>query len=305
MRHPNEPLDAVSALSGRYAGKFESALERLCAEREDKIPPRLMESMAYSLRAGGKRLRPALCLAVAEDSGVGAETAMPMAMALEFIHTASLIHDDLPCMDDDDLRRGRPTNHKAFGECLAVLAGDSLMAWSFGYALSGLMSNGVPAELAAKAAAYLSEASGPEGMCGGQALDTDEGRRGFGGDFAYRIAEKKTAALIRASVVTGAIVGGRSEDDVRRYADYGAHLGMAFQIVDDILDATGTPEQLGKTPHKDEAQNKMTFVLAYGLEGAHSRAAEESDMAAEALAPMRGENGLLIALARQLAHRSH
>jgi geranylgeranyl diphosphate synthase type II len=261
--------------------------------------------MAYSLKAGGKRLRPALCLAVAEDSGVGPETAMPMAMALEFIHTASLIHDDLPCMDDDDLRRGRPSNHKAFGDCLAVLAGDSLMVWAFGYALSGLVSNGVSAERAAKASAYLSEASGPEGVCGGQALDMDECGREFGGEFAYRIAEKKTAALIRASVVTGAIIGGRSEDDVGRYADYGSHLGMAFQIVDDILDATGTPEQLGKTPRKDEAQNKMTFVSAYGLEGACSRAKEESGRAALALAPMGCENGLLAALARQLAHRSH
>jgi geranylgeranyl diphosphate synthase type II len=304
MRPPNEP-DAISALSEKYAGKFEAALEALCAGHEGKIPSRLLESMAYSLRAGGKRLRPSLCLAVAEDSGVGAETAMPMAMALEFIHTASLIHDDLPCMDDDDLRRGRPANHKIFGEYLAVLAGDSLMVWAFGYALSGLVSNGVSAELAAKASVCLSEASGPEGVCGGQALDMDECGRELGGGFAYRIAEKKTAALIRASVVTGAIIGGRSEDDVRRYADYGSHLGMAFQIVDDILDATGTPEQLGKTPRKDEAQNKMTFVSAYGLEGAYSRAEEESGRAALALAPMRGENGLLIALAGQLAHRSH
>jgi geranylgeranyl diphosphate synthase type II len=298
-------MNAASELSGRYIEKFEAALEDVCDSYEGRIPARLLESMAYSLKAGGKRLRPALCLTVAENSGVDPRSAMPMALALEFIHTASLIHDDLPCMDDDDLRRGKPTNHKAFGECMAVLAGDSLMIWAFGFALSGLLSGGISADRAARAVAFLSEASGPEGMCGGQVLDTDERSRESSPDFVYRIAEKKTAALIRASVVTGALIGGRSETDVRFYSDYGAHLGTAFQIIDDILDATGVPEQLGKTPHKDEAQDKMTFVSAYGIERARRRAEDESRMAVEALSPFGDEGSLLIALAKQMEHRSH
>ena len=296
--------DAVSILAGRYANKIRTALELVISSHEGRIPARLMESMVYSLAAGGKRLRPMLCLAAAENGGVGADTAMPMALALEFMHTASLIHDDLPCMDDDDLRRGKPTNHKVFGECLAVLAGDSLMIWAFGYALSGLLRSGVPEDRAAHAVSVLSESSGPEGMSGGQVLDTDPASRESGRDFVYKIAEKKTAALIRASVVTGAIIAGGREAEVRAYYDYGTHLGLGFQIVDDILDATGTSEQLGKTPGKDAGQNKLTFVSAYGLDGARRLAEKESAAAADALSPLGSKAELLISLSEQLVHRS-
>ena len=168
-----------------------------------------------------------------------------------------------------------------------------------------MIKNGVHADRAARAAGVLSEASGPEGMCGGQVLDTDPASRTPDSDFVYRIAEKKTAAMIRASVVTGAIIGGMDEADVHRVSDYGTHLGLAFQIVDDILDATATLEQLGKTPGKDAAQDKMTFVSAYGLDGARRRAEDESLAAAEALLPLRDKFGLMIDLAEQLAHRSN
>jgi geranylgeranyl diphosphate synthase type II len=298
------PFDAISALSGTYADKIETGLRELCESKRGAIPPRLLKSISYSLLDGGKRLRPALCLAVAERNGVSAERAMPMASALEFIHTASLIHDDLPCMDDDDLRRGRPTNHKVFGECLAVLAGFSLMIWAFEHALSGLVANGIPHEMASGAVAYLCAAAGPEGMCAGQTLDTDRESQGANRDFVYEIAEKKTASLIRASVVTGALLAGASDETARRYAEYGGHIGMAFQIVDDILDVTGTPEKLGKTPHKDEAQDKRTFVSSYGLDGAKERAERESAKAAEVLSPLFPGGDLLITLAEQLAHRS-
>ncbi|MDR1508613.1 MAG: polyprenyl synthetase family protein [Synergistaceae bacterium] len=300
----SEPFDAVSALSGIYLGKIEAGLRDLCESKRGVIPARLLESMSYSLLEGGKRLRPALCLAVAERGGVPAEQAMPMASALEFVHTASLIHDDLPCFDDDDLRRGRPTNHKIFGECLAVLAGLSLMIWAFEHALSGLVENGIPPERALRAVAYLCASAGPGGMCGGQTLDTDRESQDSGRDFVYGIAEKKTAALIRASVVTGALLAGASDEIVRRYSEYGEHIGIAFQIVDDILDATGTREELGKTPHKDEAQDKKTFVSAYGLDGAKQRAEHESAKAAEALSSLFPGGDLLITLAKQLAHRS-
>jgi geranylgeranyl diphosphate synthase type II len=300
----SEPFDAVSALSGIYLGKIEAGLRELCESKRGIIPSRLLESMSYSLLGGGKRLRPALCLAAAERNGVPAERAMPMALALEFVHTASLVHDDLPCMDDDDLRRGLPTNHKVFGECLAVLTGVSLMIWAFGYALSGLVANGIPHDMALRSVAYLCEASGPEGMCGGQTLDTDRESQGPERDFVYRIAEKKTAALIRASVVTGALLAGAPDEAARRYSEYGEYIGIAFQIVDDILDATGTREELGKTPNKDEAQGKRTFVSAYGLDGAQQRAEHESAKAAEALSPLFPGGDLLITLAEQLTHRS-
>ena len=309
MSEPTETgaryADAVSILAERYTKKIETALEHVIDSHRDRIPARLAESMAYSLSAGGKRLRPMLCLASAENGGTNPDTAIPMAIALEFMHTASLIHDDLPCMDDDDLRRGKPTNHKVFGECMAVIAGNSLMIWAFGHALSGLLDNGVSADRAAHAANILSSASGPEGMCGGQVLDTDAGSRTTERDFVYQIAKKKTAALIRASVVTGTIIAGRGEAEIRAYSDYGAHLGLAFQIVDDILDVTGASKQLGKTPGKDAAQDKLTFVSAYGLEGARNLAQKESAAAAKALLPFGPEAELLRKLAEQLAHRSH
>jgi geranylgeranyl diphosphate synthase type II len=298
-------FDTIAALSGMYRGKIEAGLRELCESKRGVVTPRLLESMSYSLLDGGKRLRPALCLAVAERCGVSAERAMPMAAALEFIHTASLIHDDLPCMDNDDLRRGRPANHKVFGECVAVLAGFSLMIWAFEHALSGLEANGIPRGAASRAVVYLCEAAGPEGVCGGQTLDTDRESQDAGRDFVYRIAEKKTAALIRASAVTGALLAGAPDETARRYAEYGEHLGIAFQIVDDILDTTGTPEKLGKTPHKDEAQDKRTFVSAYGADGARQRAERESARAAEALLPLFPGGDLLITLAEQLARRNH
>jgi geranylgeranyl diphosphate synthase type II len=268
------------------------------------MPARLAEAVTYSLTVGGKRLRPILCLASAERFGVSPEKAMPMAAAIEFIHTASLIHDDLPCMDDDDMRRGKPTNHRMFGECMAVLAGDSLMIWAFGYALSGLARNGIQAGRALEAAAYLSEASGPFGMCGGQVLDTDPHAFESGENFVYKIAERKTADMLRASAAVGAILGGAAEAEIRSVEEYGSHLGLAFQIVDDILDATGTPEELGKTPHKDEKQGKTTFVSVFGLKAARRLAEEESAMAARAAASLWGERDELAVLARELALRS-
>ncbi|MDR1471005.1 MAG: polyprenyl synthetase family protein [Synergistaceae bacterium] len=296
---------ALDVLGEQYANIFEGHMRDLCGEPHKNIPSRLMEAMSYSLMAGGKRLRPSLCLAAAERSGVGPSRAMPMAMAVEFMHTASLIHDDLPCMDDDDLRRGLPTSHRKFGECMAVLAGDSLMIWSFGYALSHLPSQGIPADRVVRALAILGEASGPGGMCGGQVLDTDIESRADGDDFVRRIASAKTAALIRASLVSGAMLGDITDADLQCYYDYGTHLGVAFQIVDDILDVTSTAEAIGKTPNKDESQDKITFVSAYGLERAREMAAEESLEAEHAMESLFPEGDLLIDLANDLVHRSH
>jgi geranylgeranyl diphosphate synthase type II len=298
-----ESKDVFASLSGNYVRLFEDHLGKLLESKNDGVPQRLKESMSYSLLAGGKRLRPVLCLAAAERCGVGPDKALPMAAAIEFVHTASLIHDDLPCMDDDDMRRGRPTNHKAFGEALALIAGDALLIWAFGYALSHLPRAGIPYETASKAVAVLAEASGPSGMCGGQVLDTDRESQGSGADFVYSIAGAKTVSLIRASVVSGAILGEISDTALRCYHDYGTHLGLAFQIIDDILDVTSTADELGKTPHKDEAQGKVTFVSAYGLDGAKKLAEENSEEACRALEELFPEGDLLIDLAKSLAGR--
>ena len=297
--------NALAILSDHYSGRVESYLQGLFEDPDEEIPQRLAEAMAYSLLAGGKRLRPALCLAAAERCGVDPEKALPMAAALEFIHTASLIHDDLPCMDNDDFRRGKPTNHKKFGECLALIAGDALMIWAFGFALSHLTAEGIPHERVVRAVSFLAEAAGPEGMCGGQVLDTDEASWSDDRDFVYRIATAKTSALIRASVVCGAMLGDIPDTTLQCYYDYGTHLGLAFQIVDDVLDVTASKEELGKTPHKDEAQGKRTFVAAYGLEDAKRRALAESEEATHALEQVFPVGDLLIDLARSLAARTH
>lgn len=302
MNDEKTPLDL---LGEQYVQDFEAALQALLEEPGGAISTRLAESMKYSLVAGGKRLRPALCLAAAERCCVAPEKAMPLALALEFIHTASLIHDDLPCMDNDDLRRGLPTNHKVFGEALALIAGDSLMIWAFGYPLARLPRNGIPTDRALRAVAMLSESAGPAGMCGGQVLDTDPQSRRDHPDFAYDIASAKTAALIRASVVGGAMLGDVPDTILQRYYDYGMHLGLAFQIVDDILDVTATREVLGKTPNKDVEQDKRTFVAAYGLDEARRLAQEETERARKALEDLFPGGDLLIDLAEYLANRSY
>lgn len=295
---------ALKLLSEQYLGIFEERLRGICEKPGIDVPARLHESMAYSLLAGGKRLRPILCLAAAERSGVSPEKALPMAAAVEFVHTASLIHDDLPCMDDDDFRRGAPTNHKKFGEGLALLVGDALLIWAFGYALTHLRENALPPERVLRAVDMLAEASGPAGICGGQTLDIDAQSQEDGRDFVYKIAGSKTAALIRAAVVSGAALGDITNSVLRCYHDYGTHLGIAFQIVDDILDVTSTREELGKTPNKDEAQNKKTFVSVYGLEGARALARSESEKAERALEHIFPEGELLRGLAKSLTERT-
>ncbi|MDL2264444.1 polyprenyl synthetase family protein [Synergistaceae bacterium OttesenSCG-928-I11] len=294
----------LKILDEQYVRLFEAHLEEFCKEERSNIPERLAQSMAYSLTAGGKRLRPALCLAAAERCGVAPERALPMAMAAEFIHTASLIHDDLPCMDDDDFRRGKPTNHKVFGEALAVIAGDCMMIWAFSHALCRLPAQGIQPERVLRAVTLLAEGSGPAGMGGGQVLDTDRESQRDDRDFVFEIASMKTGALIRAAVASGAMLGDISDATLQCYYDYGTHLGLAFQIVDDILDVTATKEELGKTPNKDEAQDKRTFVSAYGLDEAKRLAVRESEAAAHALEPLFPQGDLLIDVAKSLAMRT-
>ena len=266
------------------------------------MPGELFESMEYSLRAGGKRLRPALCLAAAKRAGVDEEKAMPMALGLEMLHTATLIHDDLPCMDDDDMRRGKPSNHAKFGETLALLAGDALFVQSLEFPMAKLKDI-APANVL-RAMHIFAKAIGPSGVCGGQVLDIDAAKAKDEPDYVRRIAKLKTGALIQAAVLTGAALGGADEAALSRYADYAAHLGSAFQIVDDILDVTSTAEELGKTPGKDERDGKVTHVTVYGLERAREMAARESEDAKAALAGILPEDDFLVLLPEYLVHRT-
>ncbi len=241
----------------------------------------LQEAMRYSLLAGGKRIRPVLALATAEAIGRDSASVLPLAAALELIHTYSLIHDDLPAMDDDDLRRGRPTCHRAFGEAVAILAGDGLYAEAFHHLLTEQA--GDPARVLA-AAAELAAATGVSGMVGGQYLDV-AGTAPPGPDGLRRLHALKTGRLIRASIECVLLIDGSLEGDtIRSFRTYAGELGVLFQIVDDILDVTGSQEALGKAQGSDERLGKRTYVTEFSLTGAQELAAASHARASAALA---------------------
>jgi geranylgeranyl diphosphate synthase type II len=215
--------------------------------------------------AGGKRIRPVLCLAACEMFGGNDNIAMPTAVALEMIHTMSLIHDDLPAMDDDDLRRGKPTNHVLYGEDVAILAGDALLSTSFEHVAAH--TKGVPAERVVEVLRRLGTSVGAYGLAGGQVMDLEcENKEGVTLKDLEWIHMHKTAALLKVSVAAGAILAGASKQDVTNCEIYAEKIGLAFQIADDILDVTATSEELGKTAGKDEDTNKTTYVKLLGLE---------------------------------------
>ncbi|RMD58492.1 MAG: polyprenyl synthetase family protein, partial [Nitrospirae bacterium] len=242
----------------------------LSYRRERGVCPEILcEAMSYSLTAGGKRLRPILSIAAYEAiGGEDEELIIPIASSIEFIHTYSLIHDDLPAMDDDDLRRGRPTNHKVFGEATAILAGDALLTEAF-----SIISNlDAPPMMLLSVIKELSAAAGPEGMVGGQMVDIlSEGKR-IDKETLCFIHQHKTGDMITSSVRIGAIVAQSSEEDLQAMTLYGGCIGMAFQIVDDILDVTGTTEELGKTAGADAARGKNTYPAIFGLEKSEKEA---------------------------------
>ncbi|HNX93828.1 MAG TPA: polyprenyl synthetase family protein [Holophaga sp.] len=263
-------------------------------------------AMRYSLEAGGKRVRPALCMLAAEAVGAAAEQALPSAIALEFIHTYSLIHDDLPAMDDDDLRRGKPTCHKAFGEGQAILAGDGLLTEAFAVLASNAA---LEPEARIESVRLLAEASGWRGMVGGQSLDL-EGEKltasggAYGLDHLQLIHRLKTGALLRVSMELGAVAGGAQAEQRKALRDAGTAIGLAFQIQDDILDATSTAEQMGKRVGKDEGKGKITYPGLLGLEGARAALAEATERALAALKTLPHPDPLS-AWARYLAQRGN
>jgi len=274
-----------------------------------ECPPQLAESIAYSLFGPGKRIRPALvllCYAAAGGKSPDFAPAMPPAAAIEMIHCFSLIHDDLPAMDNDDLRRGRPTNHKVYGDALAILAGDALNTLPF-----ELLATRVPdATLAVKLIRELSQATGGEGMIGGQVLDTchpAEAREGAAKALPdlQRIHRMKTGALIRCSCRMGALCAGASPATLEAIDTYGRAIGLAFQIVDDILDVTATEEQMGKKTGKDAAIGKLTYPVLVGLDGAKKYLDEQVQIADRVAAQLGPHAAMLSELAHDLARRTN
>jgi geranylgeranyl diphosphate synthase, type II len=279
----------------------ERALDRLVPP-EASEPEVIHKAMRYSLFAGGKRIRPILCMAAAEavsDAPVGIENA---ACALEMIHTYSLIHDDLPALDNDDLRRGRPTCHKVFGEAMAILAGDALLTRAF-ETLAAL--EGVDDTRKARLVLELATSSGDlGGMIAGQVHDLEGEHQHPTAHLLERIHRAKTGALLRASVRMGAIYAGAGGEELTALSRYGEHIGLAFQIVDDLLDIEQTSEQLGKTAGKDAEQHKITFPSVYGNERSHEMAEEERLAAHTALRPFDTRANRLRQLADLVVHRT-
>ena len=297
-----EALDAARPFEERRK-LVEAALDR-ALPREDAWPDTIHRAVRYSLFAGGKRIRPLLVLAAAEAVGGARDEAMPLACAVEMIHTYSLIHDDLPAMDDDDLRRGKPTSHKVFGEAIAILAGDALLTRAF-HLMSQLPSDWdlerVRRRLAATA--LLGEACGTTGLIGGQVMDLESEGKAISADDLERLHRAKTGALLGACIRGGALLGGANGRDFERLDRYARAIGLAFQVVDDVLDATEGAAQLGKTAGKDEAAHKATYVSVHGLERARSLAGELLSDAEISLASLGERGGLLSALARVIVER--
>ncbi|MDL2313850.1 polyprenyl synthetase family protein [Desulfovibrio sp. OttesenSCG-928-C14] len=277
--------DDLKARSGLVEAYLESCLESI------EMPAGLRQAMNYSLLAGGKRIRPVLCLSSAALFGLDFKTALPFAAGIECIHSYSLIHDDLPAMDDDDFRRGRPSNHKQFGEATAILAGDALVTDAFVFMSRAALESGgsIPADNALRALHAVALAAGSHGMVGGQFLDMEyTARRGVVLEELAAMQAAKTGALLSVSCHSGAILAGADADGCRRLAAYGSHLGKAFQIVDDILDETGDPEVMGKPVGSDAAQGKVTYPSLLGLEESARRARQSGDAA---LAELQGYSG--------------
>lgn len=292
----------------RYLGERGSRVERYLdayLPTETRPPASLARAVRYSLFAGGKRMRPVLVIAAAESVGGSVEDALPAAAAFELIHTYSLVHDDLPAMDDDSLRRGQPTSHVVFGEAMAILAGDALQTHAFAL-LSGPPGEcAVPAERRLRAIAVLAEAAGAAGMVGGQVADLESEGKPPDAQALEFIHRHKTGALIRAAVEVGAIVGGADEETVARLRGFGEDVGLAFQIVDDILDVEGSADVLGKSAGKDAEARKLTYPLVHGIEPARARARELLEKALDRIETLGEAAAPLRALAHRVVERSY
>ena len=267
-------------------------------------PEKIYESMRYSLMAGGKRLRPILCIAANELLGGNPVSAMPTACAMEMVHTMSLIHDDLPAMDNDDFRRGKPTNHKVYGDDIAILAGDALLAYAFEFIAEN--TKGVTAERILKVIAHLGHAVAATGLVGGQVVDLEcEGKQDITAETLTFIHIHKTAALLESCVICGALLAGANDTDIMRLSTYANNIGLAFQIIDDILDITSTSEQLGKTAGKDLSAQKVTYPSLWGIETSQQKAQELVESAKAQLVSYGDAALPLIAIADYITARKN
>lgn len=265
----------------------------------------LIDSMEYSLMCGGKRIRPLLTLLFCEMCGEDIEKALPYACAVEMIHTYSLIHDDLPCMDDDDFRRSKLSNHKVYGEDMATLAGDAMQSLAFEIMLCDATVQKVGADKAVKAAFTLAKYCGVLGMVGGQVIDIEHENKGAGIEILSEMDEKKTAALIKASCEMGCIIAGADETKVKAASTYAHNIGVAFQIVDDILDVTSTSESLGKPVGSDSENNKSTYVSLLGIDKCKELVTTLTNEALDALSAFDNDTSALKDLACSLKERKN
>ena len=283
-----------------YKSRIDAALETYFASAPAPLNG-LAEAMRYSLLAGGKRIRPMLVLEFCRICGGDIDAAMPVACAIEMLHTYSLIHDDLPCMDDDELRRGRPTNHVVYGECTATLAGDALQAESFGT----ILRSGLPAGRKARCAEYLADAVGLDGMCGGQFLDMLGEGKTLSEQELTDINSRKTGALLTAACRMGVAAGGGSAAQLEAASLYGAAIGAAFQIRDDMLDVLGNEQELGKPIGSDAEEKKNTYMAICGAERCAQMIEKLTAWAKTALSEAFEDTAFLCALADSMAVRTN
>ena len=294
-------MSDVAALLKEHAARVDARLRDAVARHTTNAPPRLVESILYSLTAGGKRLRPALVLETAHACGGSSDdrSVLAAAVAIELIHTFSLVHDDLPAMDNDDLRRGVPTNHVVYGEAMAILAGDAMVTLAF-----EIIASDADAALVPALVRELASAAGPGGMIGGQVLDMEGENRTLELSELQRIHRMKTGALLTCACRLGAIAAGVPMPRLSAITEYGTHVGMAFQIVDDLLDVTSTSEQLGKHTNKDAGSGKNTYPRLLGIVVSRNAAAKHIDQAIFALDELGSAADGLRAMARFVTARS-
>ena len=280
----------------------DETLHRLLPGEENE-PSVIFQAVRYSLFAGGKRIRPILCMAAAEAVGGTAEEVLTVGCALECIHTYSLIHDDLPAMDNDDFRRGRPTSHKVFGEGMAVLAGDALLTEAFSLLTTAGEQPGAEAARIISVIRDIAKAAGIWGMVGGQVLDLQSEGKAVGLDVLYDLHARKTGAMIQVSVTSGAFLAGGNERQMASLADYGRRIGLAFQIADDILNVTGDADRMGKNTGSDVYRGKVTFPTLMGMEGSRQKLSELVDLALDDLAGFDDKAAPLRRLAEYMRER--
>jgi geranylgeranyl diphosphate synthase type II len=297
----NPDFSLVTYLSERKTLVDGALDDYLPGEQND--PSVIFQAIRYSLLAGGKRIRPILCLAAAEAIGGNAVSVLPAACALEMIHTYSLIHDDLPAMDNDDYRRGKLTSHKVFGEDIAILAGDALLTEAFRLLTNREGMPGMPPDRLLDVAREIAEAAGYRGMVGGQVQDIRAEGEAVGLETLYAIHRRKTGALLRVSIRAGAILAGAGEEALAGLSDYGGKIGLAFQIADDMLNVEGDPLLLGKGTGSDAARGKVTFPALMGIEASRARAAELVREAISSLASFDDGAAPLRAIARYILER--